>query len=50
MQTDSRVGRRRAVRIRREKMSLQDQTLNHTLYFSDAKWMRKIKENSAGGQ
>ena len=33
-----------------DKMSLQDQTLSHTLHISDVKWIRKIKENSTRGQ
>ena len=41
MQANSRVGRRRALRILAGKMSLQDQTLNHTLHISDAKCIQK---------
>ena len=33
-----------------EKMSLQNQTLNHTLHISDAKLSQKSKESSTRGQ
>ena len=45
MQPDSRVKRLRALQSLQEKMSLQDQTLNHTLPITDANGPRKEKFN-----
>ena len=50
MKFDNRVGGRKALQILVGEGSLPDQTLNHTLHVSEAKWIQKRKENSTRWQ